>query len=72
MNMDVIPILEFNDFLELCEKNNSLFFSVSSVKHGGGSFILWGCFGASGNGALHKVKHKMMSKLDTVGCSTGH
>jgi hypothetical protein len=25
------------------------------MKHGGGSIMLWGCFGGGGNGAHHKI-----------------
>lgn len=30
-------------------------FTTPTVKHSGGSIMLWGCFAASGTGALHKV-----------------
>ena len=30
-----------------------------TVKHAGGSIMLWGCFAASGSGALNKVNGTM-------------
>ena len=29
--------------------------TILTVKHGGGSIMLWGCFAAGGTGALHKI-----------------
>ncbi len=29
--------------------------TISTVKHGGGNIILWGCFSAKGTGQLHRI-----------------
>ena len=34
--------------------------TIPTVKHGGVSIMLWGCFAAGGTGALHKIDGIMM------------
>jgi len=33
--------------------------TISSVKHGGGNIILWGCFSQKGTGRLHCIEGRM-------------
>ena len=37
--------------------------TIPTVKHGGGSFMLWGCFATGGTGALHKIDGIMRRKM---------
>ena len=37
--------------MEACKPKNT----IPTMKHGGGSFMLWGCFAVGGTGALHKI-----------------
>ena len=33
--------------------------TIPTVKHGGGSIMLWGCFSVAGNGTLVRIEGKM-------------
>ncbi|KAI4885044.1 hypothetical protein NFI96_004333 [Prochilodus magdalenae] len=37
--------------------------TIPTVKHGGGSIMLWGCFSAHGTGRLHCIKERMAGAM---------
>ncbi|XDV52100.1 hypothetical protein PO909_020865 [Leuciscus waleckii] len=37
--------------------------TIPTVKHGGGSIMLWGCFSAHGTGRLHCIKERMTGAM---------
>lgn len=37
--------------------------TIPTVKHGGGSIMLWGCFSARGTGRLHCIKERMTGAM---------
>jgi hypothetical protein len=50
-----IKLLGLNAKRHVCRKPNT----IPTVKHGGGSIMLWGCFSATGTGRVVRIKGKM-------------
>ena len=40
--------------------------TIPTVKHGGDSIMLWGCFATGGTGALHKIDGIMRRKIEIL------
>ncbi|KAF7693217.1 hypothetical protein HF521_008533, partial [Silurus meridionalis] len=61
-----IELLGHNSTKRVWRKKNDEYHpknTIPTVKHGGGSIMLWGCFSAHGTGRLHCIKKRMTGAM---------
>uniref|UniRef100_A0A8D0DHJ2 Transposase n=1 Tax=Sander lucioperca TaxID=283035 RepID=A0A8D0DHJ2_SANLU len=61
-----IELFGHNSTNRVWRKKNDEYHSkntIPTVKHGGGSIMLWGCFSAHGTGRLHCIKERMTGAM---------
>ncbi|KAI5103666.1 hypothetical protein C0J45_7247 [Silurus meridionalis] len=61
-----IELLGHNSTKRVWRKKNDEYHpknTIPTVKHGGGSIMLWGCFSAHGTGRLHCIKERMTGAM---------
>ncbi|KAI5614394.1 chitinase, acidic.3 precursor [Silurus asotus] len=61
-----IELLGHNSTKRVWRKKNDEYHpknTIPTVKHGGGSIMLWGCFSAHGTGRLHCIKERMTGAI---------
>jgi len=58
-----IELFGHNSTNRVWRKNNDPKNTIPTLKHGGGSIMLWGCFSAHGTGRLHCIKERMTGAM---------